>query len=163
MANNPSSQFLRVTLGSVDDSGQQQKLQLVGLDGQNIGDSVRAQHFGLSSVPPAGSEGLALALGGGMDRVHVLGMEHPQKRPTNQPGGSTVLYDAAGNAVSIVGGNLRIVHSAKVSIVAPIIELVGTVTLGGAAGSGVPAAKQGTLDTAGNADTSNLATKVNVV
>lgn len=156
-------QLLRLTVVDVDDTGPQQLVHATGLHGQDIGRMVRSQPFGLSSNPPAGGEGHALVLGGGGDRMFALGLEHPKYRPKNTQSGGTVLYDAYGDAVSIVQANLRIVHATKISLVAPQIELIGTVTLGGAAGSGVPAAKQGTTDTAGNADIGNLATKVNVV
>lgn len=119
MTYNPNvrSQLLRASLTQVDDSGPQQMLALTGLAGQTIGQAVRSQHFGLSSVPPAGAEALILALGGGFDRAHALGVEHPQKRPTGTPAGGTVLYDAYGDAVSIVQANLRIVHAADIQLV----------------------------------------------
>jgi phage gp45-like len=157
------SQLLRAILVSVDDSGPQQLMQLTGLDGQTIGEAVRSQPFGLSSVPLIGAEALMLALGGGHDRMHALGVEHPQHRPTGTPPGGMVIYDAYGDAVSVVQANLRVVHSAKITLQAPEIELIGNVTLGGAVGSGVPASKQGTIDTGNNADILNLATKVKVV
>jgi phage gp45-like len=157
-----SPQATRTTVVDVDDTGPQQFVHASGLYGQDIGKMVRIQHFGLTSVPPAGSEGHGVAIGGGNDRLFALGMEHPKYRPTGTPIGCTVLYDMYGDVVSIVQQSLRIVHASKVTIQAPQIELIGNVTLGGAAGSGVPAAKQGTVDTAGNADVTNLATKVNV-
>lgn len=156
-------QFLRYTVTGIDDSGGQQFVKATGLSGQTIGQMVRSQHFGLSSVPPAGSEGLALPLGGRADRLWALGSEHPGLRPKGTPMGGTVLYDAYGDAVSIVQANLRVVHATKITLQAPEIELIGNVTLGGAAGSGVPCSKQGTVDSNGDVDVSNLATKVNVV
>jgi phage baseplate assembly protein V len=159
---NHRAQLLRAILATVDDSGSQQLMKLTGLAGQTIGEAVRSQPFGLTSVPPAGAEALILAIGGGMDRAHALGVEHPQHRPTGNPAGSTVLYDANGNAVSLVQSNIRIVSPGTVTITAPTIVLNGSVTLGGPAGSGVAAAMQGTVDTGGNADVSNLATKVKV-
>lgn len=158
-----SPQAQRVTVVDSDDAGPQQFIHATGLQGQDIGRMVRIQHFGESSNPPPGSEGHALALGGGSDRFFVLGLEHPAYRPTNTPVGGKVIYDSAGNAISLVLTSIRIVSPTKVTIQAPTIELIGDVTLGGAAGTGVPAAKQGTIDTAGNADVTNLATKVNVV
>lgn len=156
-------QLLRVTVVDVDDTGPQQFVHATGLSGHDIGRMVRSHPFGLSSVPPAGSEGHALVLGGGADRMFALGLEHPKYRPVKTPVGGTILYDAYGDAVSIVQANLRIVHATKITLQAPQIELVGSVTLGGTQGQGVPAAKQGTIDTGGFADTSNLATKVKVV
>lgn len=98
-----SPQGLRVTVADVDDSGPQQFVHGTGLSGQDIGRMVRVQHFGLSSTPPAGSEGHGLALGGGADRLFALGMEHPGLRPRGLPGGATALYDAAGNIIKLVG------------------------------------------------------------
>jgi len=105
---------LRVILSSLDDSGPQQLVQVTGLAGQTIGDAVRSQHYGFSSYPPAGAEGLALLLGGGMDRAHALGMEHPQYRPKNLPMGGSIHYDNAGNYVKIVGAALTINHGTKI-------------------------------------------------
>jgi phage gp45-like len=112
-----SPQGLRITVADVDDAGPQQFVHATGLMGQDIGRMVRVQHFGLSSVPPAGSEGHGLALGGGADRLFALGLEHPGLRPQNTPPGGTVLYDAFGDAISLVRPNLRIVHSADIQIV----------------------------------------------
>lgn len=91
------SQLLRVALTSVDDTGPQQLVKLTGLAGQVIGEAVRSQHFGLSANPPAGAEGLMLAMGGGHDRAHVLGLEHPEHRPTGLGSGATTVYDVNGN------------------------------------------------------------------
>lgn len=69
--------------------------------------------------------------------------------------GSITLIDKGGSIIAMDG-------QGDVTITATNIVLNGTVTLGGAKGSGVPAAKQGTVDTGGYVDTSDLATKVNV-
>lgn len=152
------TQLRRVSVISVDDSGSQQLVTATGLNSEQFEGVVRNQHFGLSSVPPAGGEGLILTQGGRSDRAHILGLEHPQFRPTGQAVGSTVLYDGNGQAVSLVKNNLRIVGSATITITAPTIVLNGNVHLGGT--GGVPISMKGTTDTAGNADVDNLATKV---
>jgi phage baseplate assembly protein V len=149
----------RVSVVDVDDSGTQQRLTLEGLASEEFSRVVRSQHFGLSSVPPKGAEGLILAQGGRSDRAHVLGLEHKDHRPRNQEVGDVVLYDAHDNAISLVKKNLRIVGSDTVTIKGAKIVLEGNVYLGGA-DADKPAAMQGTLDTAGNADVSNLASKV---
>jgi phage baseplate assembly protein V len=178
------SQLIRATLDQVDDSGPQQLVKVRGLSGQEIGEAVRSQHFGLTSNPPAGAEALMLAIGGGHDRMHALGLEHPQKRPTNLESGGTILYDANGNVLKLIAAGATLHSPSSVTIDAPTvtvkcmtftvnglaitvngqtIALDGTVTLGGPAGSGVPAAKEGTVDTGGFADVTNLAAKVSVV
>ena len=104
----------RVSLTQTDDTGPQQLVAMTGLDGQQIGEAVRSQHFGFTSHAPAGAEGLALMLGGGADRVHALGLEHPQYRPRNLPEGSSRQYDAFGNYVDLSNGAITIVHASKI-------------------------------------------------
>lgn len=148
----------RAQLTSIDTSGAQHLATLKGLPGEALVNIPRVKDFGFSSMPPAGSTALIAALGGRSDRAMVLGIDHPSFGPRDQQPGYTTLYDAYGNAVSLVQSNLRIVGSAKVTISAPLIVLDGVVHLGGE--GGVPAAMQGTVDTAGNADVGNLATRV---
>ena len=105
----------RAIVKQVDDSGPQQLVEMTGLTGQTFGETVRSQHFGLTSNPPPGSEGVGLHLGGGADRVHALGMEHPQYRPKNLPVGATRLYDKAGNYVDIRDGVLTAVHAKQIT------------------------------------------------
>ena len=78
--------------------------------------------------------------------------------------GSVTILDQSGASFKFDGsGNLTITTSGNVVFNAPNIALNGQVYLGGGIGSGVAAAKLGTIDTGGNADISDLATKVNVV
>jgi phage gp45-like len=55
-----------------------------------------------------------MLLGGGMDRAHILGLEHPQYRPRNLPLGASIHYDNAGNYVKIAGAALTINHASKI-------------------------------------------------
>ena len=105
------------TLGDLDDSGVQQLASATGFLGHIIGQAVRRQGFGLSSVPPAGAEFLFLASGGRSDRGHLLGGEHPDYRIANTPLGGTVLYNHTGDVVSVVQKNIRIVHASDVQMV----------------------------------------------
>ena len=98
-----SGQLVRVTLTGVDDSGPQQLVSAVGIGGQPIGEAVRLQHFGVSGNPPIGAEGVMLISGGRFDRPHLLGLEHPDHRPTNSPSGTKVLYDDQGNCIRAYG------------------------------------------------------------
>lgn len=100
-----NGQLVRVRLTSVDDSGQQQIVTGEGIDGQVIGEAVRLQHFGATSVPPAGAEGLMLTSGGRHDRAHFLGLEHPDYKPVNLPGGAKAIYDAGGNIIKLIGAD----------------------------------------------------------
>lgn len=106
----------RAKLLELDDAGTQQLLKLSGMKGERLEAVPRIQHFGLSSNPPAGAEGIVAALGGRSDRAVLLGLEHPEKRPKAREAGSTVLYDAAGNVVSIVASELALQHGQKIRL-----------------------------------------------
>lgn len=115
-------------------------MKLSGVDGQTFGQAVRSQHFGLTSVPPAGAEGLILALGGGLDRAWALGVEHPQHRPTGLTSGASTFYDANGNRVDLnsagvtitdLSGNVVSTSASKITV-----KPAGTVYLGGDGSTG---------------------------
>lgn len=114
--NSGPGQLLRSILQEVDDSGPQQLVKVTGLFGQTIGEAVRSQHFGFSSNPPKDAEGLMLAIGGGIDRVHALGLEHPKYRPRNLPSGGSIQYDKEGDYVKVIGDTLTISHAKKIVI-----------------------------------------------
>lgn len=149
----------RVSLVELDDSGSQQRLRATGLAGEEFVNVVRAQHFGLTSVPPKGAEGLLLAQGGRSDRAHILGLEHGDHRRRDVEVGGTVLYDANGQAISLVRNALRIVGSGTITIKANKVVIDAEVHLGGA-DADKPASMLGTIDSAGHSEQSNLATKV---
>ena len=46
-----------------------------------------------------------LISGGRFDRPHLLGLEHPDHRPTNSPSGTKVLYDDKGNCIRAYGAD----------------------------------------------------------
>jgi phage gp45-like len=90
----------RGTVLQTDDSGSQQMLtRLRGLASEQFSGVYRAQPHGLSSHPPAGAEGIFLALGGRSDRLLALGFEHKDYRHKNLREGESVLYDSAGNVL----------------------------------------------------------------
>lgn len=103
--------LLRAILQTVDDTGPQQFLKVTGLAGQIIGEAVRSQHFGHSSNPPVGAEGLMLSMGGGHDRLHAHGFEHPKYRPTGLKPGDNTFYDANKNRVDLNATGVKITDS----------------------------------------------------
>lgn len=112
----------RVTVYEVDDTQPQQYVWAKGLYKEEIKFGYRAQGFGLSTVPPKDSEGYAFSLAGRPDQMFFLESEHPDYRPKDKKPGESVLYDANGNAISLVkdsnGGQTEIIidGSGKVSI-----------------------------------------------
>lgn len=98
------------TIGAIDDSGSQQLVRSArGLSGEDLSGCYRVQGHGLSSVPPEGSVGMLLSMGGLPDRTLMLGFEHKDHRPKGQEPGWTTLYDAGGNVVSMIGqGGIKV-------------------------------------------------------
>lgn len=86
----------------VDDSGDQQLVDLMNLAGDKPKKVLRLQEHGFSSNPPINSEGLIAALGGRSDRPMLLGGVHKDHRPKNLPVGGTALYDADGKLWKMV-------------------------------------------------------------
>lgn len=156
--------LLRVQLEKTDDSGKQQKMQHAGRKGEKVGGkkhgAVRLQSYGVSEHPPAGSQGMAVALNGNMDQPLILGVEHPDHRPTGLAEGEGKIYDMWGNYLFKQQNKWTWkVGDSKIEMFADgTIVLTGNVHLGGP--GGVKASKDGTVDSAGDVDTSNFATKV---
>lgn len=107
--------LLRGKLIETDDSGEFQQLKFDGLKGQRMSKIGRNLPFGFTSHSPPGSIGHFLAVSGRPDQTWALGFEHPDHRKKNLGVGHTVLYNAHGDAVSLVQQNIRIV-SARVDI-----------------------------------------------
>lgn len=124
------------TLGGIDDSGAQQVVKTArGLPGEELSGCYRVQGHGLSSVPPEGSVGMLLSMGGLPDRTLMLGFEHEDYRPRDQKAGWTSLYDANDNVVSLVGpGGIRV--RSKGSNIAIDVQPGQKVFLGGDGSSG---------------------------
>lgn len=86
----------------VDDSGDQQVVDLMGLFGDKPKKVLHVLPHGYSANPPKNSDGLLLALGGRSDRLAYLDGGHKDHRPKNLPIGGTALYDADGKVLKIV-------------------------------------------------------------
>ncbi len=125
----------RARVSKVDDSGSQQLVDLNGMKGDQPRKVFRPQGFGLSSNPPADSEGVILALGGRNDRALYFDGGHQQYRPVNTAVGGTILYDGSGQAISLVQRALRIVGGDTITLSATKIVLDGEVHLGGDGGT----------------------------
>jgi len=129
----------RITIIKVDDSGKQQVVDYNGVAGEQHTKVLRAQNYGFSSNPPAGSEGIVIALGT-RDMPVVVGSEHPDQRKTGLKPGQSIVYDAFGAEAMFDGKGgitikkaktLAIEMATSVSITAPNLTIKGDVTLEG--------------------------------
>lgn len=118
-----------------------------GLYNDGYTDIRRLEPHGFYSRPPAKSQGLLIAPNGNMDEAYVIGVDHPEKRPSGLPPGSSALYDANGNIVKLVGNGLvvdmqantitvnsggwTVTASAPITLTAPEVVINGNVQVNG--------------------------------
>ena len=92
-----------------DDAGDLQTVTLYGQPGETLKRVHRVQPFGFHSSVPQGSHGMGLQFGyGGRTLNAFLGGEHKDYRPRDRDVGSSALYDANGNLISLVQKELRV-------------------------------------------------------
>jgi len=84
----------RVSLLALDATGSLHMATLTGMKGVKATNVVRHKEFGMSTVPPKGSEGYAHAIGGKSDRLVVHGLDHKDYGPRDLQEGDTQIYDA---------------------------------------------------------------------
>jgi len=130
----------RIELEAVFDDGEFQEATALGYDSERFKRVHRVQAFGLSSHPPKGSHGIALAANGRPDQTVLIGTEHVDFRPRNLPEGATRLYDKDGTFVFLdADGNLfaetrkkaAIKAGEEAVIEAPTIRLKGNLVIEG--------------------------------
>lgn len=107
----------RALITAVDDSGDQQLVNLQALAKDFPQKIVRILPHGFSSNPPQNSEGVLKSLGGRSDRGMFIGGEHKQYRQKNLKPGNAVLYDDQGNIVFMQSGNGITVSAKKGQVV----------------------------------------------
>lgn len=119
----------------IDDSGDQQLVDLVGMYRDRPRKVVHYLPHGFSANPPPGSDGVLFAHGGRSDRPGYLDGGHKDHRPRNLPSGGTALYDANGKILKIVkdettfdAGNkpVRITNASTVLIEGATDVAIGT-------------------------------------
>lgn len=86
----------RGVIRRVTDGTKVQSVQLSTLDDETPDDVEHLQPFGVSFVPPAGSEVVALAVGGYSDHMVALGASSRAHRPTGAGEGEGGLYTMTG-------------------------------------------------------------------
>ena len=95
-------QAVRVELVSAREEGGQQLVDAHGLAGERFTRVLRMEPHGFASVPPAGSQGIALAIGGRRDQMVMIGVEHT--RPAGLAGGDVALYHPDGRILKYAAG-----------------------------------------------------------
>ncbi|MBC6503378.1 phage baseplate assembly protein V [Citrobacter freundii] len=86
----------RAVVRMVTDSFGRQNLQIQSLADATNDDVERFQNYGLTSVPPPGSEAIVLALGGRREGLVAIAVEDKTCRPKGLDPGDVRLYHADG-------------------------------------------------------------------
>lgn len=92
----------RAVVRIVTDSLGRQNLQIQSLADATNDDVERFQNYGFTSVPPAGSEAIVLAVGGRREGLVAVAVEDKRCRPKGLNDGDVCIYHADGQALVIL-------------------------------------------------------------
>lgn len=95
----------RCSLNLINDTTPTQTAQAEFYDEEVHDDAEIWQHFGFSSHPPKGTEGVALFLGGERQSPLIVATENKDKRPLNLAEGETCVYSSCGDSFALKNGN----------------------------------------------------------
>ncbi|OOH87331.1 baseplate assembly protein [Pasteurellaceae bacterium 15-036681] len=96
----------RGTLTLVKSSGDIQHVQVTGLADETLSDVEFMQQFGLTSVPPAGTEVVVIPVGGKTTHSIVIATENGSFRVKNLKNGEVALYDSSGSTIILKNGRV---------------------------------------------------------
>jgi len=148
----------RVVLARAADDARMQRHQVRGLAGEVIEGAEYFQPYGFTSVPPAGSEAVALPVGGDRGHLIILAASDRGARKHNMRSGEVGLYTAAGDYIYLKDGQ-EIETSTKRALLeasesattrAPQIGLQGALTAEGYEGGPTTCYIHGDLMVDGN-------------
>lgn len=119
----------RSVIGLVNDAMKLQSVQVTLMAGQTPDDVEHFQHYGLTSVPHKGAEGIGLGIGGSTGHTVVICVDDRRYRLTGLEAGEVALYDDLGHKVHLTrdgivvdgGGHLlKMVNLTKLRVEADI-------------------------------------------
>jgi phage baseplate assembly protein V len=119
----------RAVVGLVNDSLRLQGVQITLLADQVADDVERFQNYGFTSVPHAGAEAIALAVGGNTGHTVVLVVDDRRYRMGTLADGEVAIYDDLGHSVHltrtgvVVNGNGDVVRITNT----PLLRVEGSI------------------------------------
>ena len=126
----------RAVVNLVNDGAKLQALQVTLLADQVPDDVEHFQHYGCTSVPLPGAEGIALAVGGSTGHTVVINVDDRRYRLTGLRAGEVALYDDLGHKIHLTrdgividgaGHPVTMVNLTKLRVEADI-EATGDIT-----------------------------------
>ncbi|WP_304169937.1 phage baseplate assembly protein V [Lonsdalea britannica] len=96
----------RTRLTRVNSAGPVQTIQANGLAGEQLQDAELFQHYGFTSVPPAGTAGIVIPLGGMTSHSIVIATEHGEYRVKSLKNGEVSIYTLEGTSITLKNGRI---------------------------------------------------------
>ena len=115
----------KAMLTALDDSGDLQLVKLSGLANEDQDGIERLQNYGLSSLPPNGSEMLVAYLNGNRDHGVVVVCDSGAYRPKGLKPGETILYSMHGQTIYLDEDKNIVVTSKPGEVTPTEIQLNG--------------------------------------
>ncbi len=113
----------RAVLGMVNDAAALQSVQVQILADQVRDNAEHFQHYGFTSVPFPGAEGIALAVGGSSGHTVVINIDDRRYR-IKLESGEVALYDDQGQYVKLGrDGQVAVKASTKLTLEAPEVDV----------------------------------------
>lgn len=113
----------RAVVNLVNDATKMQTVQ-VQLGADQVRDRVEhIQHYGFTSVPLPGAEGIGLAVGGSTDHLVVINVDDRRYRIHLQAG-EVALYDDQGQFVKLGRDLVHVKANALLKLEAPAVQVV---------------------------------------
>lgn len=124
----------KAIIKAVNDDAQIQELRISALAGETMDRVARMQEFGFSSNPPAGSEGIILALGANRENLVMIATENRNVRIKNLASGEMVIYTDDGTYLYLKkSGQVELKTAVKTLIDCPLVEMTGDLLVKGKA------------------------------
>lgn len=98
---------MRVVLALVSDGKKMQTVQVQGM-ADLVREPEHFQHYGFTSVPLPGAEGIGLSLGGSTNHMVVINVDDRRYRMKGLVGGEVAFYDEQGQSVHLTRNGIVI-------------------------------------------------------
>lgn len=122
----------KAIIKAVNDGAPIQELRISALAGEAMDRIARMQEFGFSSNPPAGSEGIILALGANRENLVMIATENRNVRIKNLASGEMVIYTDDGTYLHLKkSGQVELKTAVKTLIDCPDVEMTGNLLVKG--------------------------------
>lgn len=122
----------RAVLAMVNDAAKLQAIQVTLQEGVVRDRVEHFQHYGFTSHPLPGAEGIALSVAASSDHTVVINIDDRRFRLKSLEAGEVALYTDEGDKIHFKrGGVIQIVAATKLQIDAPDVEISGNLAVGG--------------------------------